>query len=343
MPQKDWKHQLTQILERLSALEEKYEGLGQDMLSYLDGLYYSNGLTYWDYIHLDSLLGLQMPRTPLKDEMIFIVYHQMTELIFKLVKLELDSLTENQGEASEFTQLSNWRKRVGRATNYFRHLANSFDIMLTGLDTEELRKFRMALLPASGFQSVQYRHIELMSTSLPNLIKDASPEEKAAGIEGMYPYLYWKQGGIDLETQQKTVTLKMFEERYDEELMQLLHKYRTRNLQHLYTHAPPAIRGDSQLREQMRAYDLHVNVYWKLSHLSAASQHLTSGAEDPEGTGGTNWRSFLPPRFQRIIFFPALWSEQEKDQWGRAAVIKLFQEQIGQGWMAGPDTANGQA
>jgi tryptophan 2,3-dioxygenase len=335
MPQKDWKHQLTQILDRLSLLEEKYEGLGQDMISYLDGLYYSNGLTYWDYIHLDSLLGLQMQRTPFKDEMIFIVYHQITEMMFKLVKLELDSLTENKGEESEFIQVANWRKRIGRAANYFRHLANSFDIMLTGLDTEELRKFRMALLPASGFQSVQFRHIEIMSTSLTNLVRDASPEEKAAGIEDLFPYLYWKQGGIDLETQQKTVTLKMFEERYDEELIQLLHKYRLRNLNHLYTHASAEVRDDQGLREIMRAFDLHVNVYWKLSHLSAASHHLTAGVEDSEGTGGTNWRSFLPPRFQRVIFFPSLWSEEEKENWGRAAVVKHFQEQVGASWMNG--------
>ena len=36
MADKEWKNQLTQILERLSALEEKYDGMGQDMLSYLD-------------------------------------------------------------------------------------------------------------------------------------------------------------------------------------------------------------------------------------------------------------------------------------------------------------------
>ncbi len=333
MAQKDWKHQLTQILDRLSSLEGKYEGLGQDLLSYLDGLYYSNGLTYWDYIHLDSLLGLQMPRTPLKDEMIFIIYHQQTELMFKLIKLEVEALTANQGEESEYHRLSNWQKRVGRMVNYFRHLSNSFDIMLSGLDTEELRKFRMALLPASGFQSVQFRHIEIMSTNLPHLLKGASPEEEAAGIEEMYPYLYWKQGGIDLETRQKTITLRMFEEHYDESLIQLIHKYRTRNLYHLYNHALPEIREDGKLRELMRDYDRYVNVFWKLSHLSAASKHLVAGIEDPEGTGGTNWRTFLPPRFQQVIFFPALWTEEEKENWGRDAVVKVFNQEITQHWM----------
>ncbi|MFM7154636.1 MAG: tryptophan 2,3-dioxygenase, partial [Bacteroidota bacterium] len=72
------------IQERLQLLEEKYAAMGQDMKSYLDGLLYADYLTYWDYIHLDTLLSLQSPRTPVPDERIFIMYHQITELYFRL-------------------------------------------------------------------------------------------------------------------------------------------------------------------------------------------------------------------------------------------------------------------
>ncbi|RMG63055.1 MAG: tryptophan 2,3-dioxygenase [Bacteroidetes bacterium] len=329
---KDWKNQLTEILERLTLLDEKYVGLGQDLLSYLDGLYYSNGLTYWEYIHLDSLLGLQTPRTPFKDEVIFITYHQMTELMFKLIKLEIESLTEEQGEASEYLLPQNWRKRVGRATNYFRHLCHSFDIMMTGMDTEELQKFRMALLPASGFQSVQFRHIEIMSTGLDRLLGDWATDE-GTDIESRYPQLYWKRGGIDLDSGQKTLTLRAFEARYDESLIQLLYKYESRNLEARYTQAPPAVREDPEIREGLRAYDQYANVYWKLSHLSAAARHLVAGQQDIEATGGTNWRTFLPPKFQRIIFFPDLWTEEERNNWGQAGVMRHFREAITANWM----------
>ena len=323
MVENNWNNQLSQILERLTKLEEKYAGLGQDMLSYLDGLYYSNGLTYWDYIHLDSLLGLQMPRTPFKDEMIFIVYHQMTELMFKLVKLELDSLSQNQGAKSEFLSLENWYKRLGRVNGYFRHLCDSFDIMQKGMDPEELRKFRMALLPASGFQSVQFRHIEIMSTPLSHLTPTDVLDEDFTSLEDIYPNVYWKRGGIDLETNRKTLTLREFEKRYDEELLQLIRRFQSRNLAYLYTQAAPELREDDKLREMMRDYDVYVNVHWKLAHLAAAAKHLRYGtSREAEGTGGTNWRSFLPPRFQRIIFFPFLWSEEEKEEWGKAAVNK---------------------
>ncbi len=71
------------IVEQLSKLKDKYDVMGQDLSSYLDGLLYANYLTYWDYIHLDTLLSLQNPKTDFPDEEIFIVYHQITELVFQ--------------------------------------------------------------------------------------------------------------------------------------------------------------------------------------------------------------------------------------------------------------------
>ncbi|MEM6804720.1 MAG: tryptophan 2,3-dioxygenase family protein [Bacteroidota bacterium] len=331
MSNKDWKNQLTEILGRLSLLEEKYSGLGQDLLAYLDGLYYSNGLNYWEYIHLESLLGLQTPRTPFPDEVIFITYHQMTELMFKLVKLELKALTDDKGEESEYLALKNWRKRISRVVNYFKHLCNSFDIMLTGMDREEMRKFRMALLPASGFQSVQFREIEIMSTKLEHLIR--GEEVANAEIAERYPHIYWKKGGIDSDTGKKTITLRTFEAKYDEDLIQLIEQYSDQNVWYLYETATQEIREDQQLKQLLRDYDLHMNVYWKLSHLSAASRHLVQENEAVDATGGTNWRSFLPPKFQEIVFFRDLWSEEELENWGKAAVVKHFQRTISSNWM----------
>jgi Tryptophan 2,3-dioxygenase (vermilion) len=74
-----------EIAQRIELLEKKFKNSGQDMLSYLDGLLYDRYTSYWDYIRLDSLLSLQVPSTPFPDEMIFICYHQITELYFKLI------------------------------------------------------------------------------------------------------------------------------------------------------------------------------------------------------------------------------------------------------------------
>ena len=72
-----------EINKKLELLNEKYAALGQDLSSYLDGLFYAEVTTYWDYIELETLLSLQKPKTSFPDEKIFIIYHQITELYFK--------------------------------------------------------------------------------------------------------------------------------------------------------------------------------------------------------------------------------------------------------------------
>lgn len=58
----------TPLESRIDKLKEKYQDSGQDLGAHLDGLFHQRYLTYWDYIHLDTLLSLQMPRTQFPDE-----------------------------------------------------------------------------------------------------------------------------------------------------------------------------------------------------------------------------------------------------------------------------------
>ena len=81
------------ILQKLELLQEKYAAMGQDLSSYLDGLLYADYRTYWDLIHLDTLLSLQRPQTSFHDEVVFIVYHQITELYFKLTLHEFELMS----------------------------------------------------------------------------------------------------------------------------------------------------------------------------------------------------------------------------------------------------------
>ena len=317
------------LREQISQLADKYANIGQDFSDYLKGLQESQGLHYWDYVHLEALLGLQNPRTVHPDEIIFITYHQITELYFKLIKLELDQLTDVERENPEYKQPEMWVRRIGRAVNYFKHLCSSFDIMLSGMDLQQFKRFRMALLPASGFQSVQYRHIEIMSTEVKHLVDPSVRTREDDRPEHAFKNIYWKRGGKEIEDGAKTLTLKHFEEKYDDHLLNMIEEYRYRNLYYLYLKAGVTVARDERIRELMRDYDRYVNVFWKLGHLGAAAYHLMRiGA----GTGGTNWKDFLPPKFQRIIFFPKLWSEEEREEWGKAAVVKLFQEKVERSW-----------
>src|SRR5258708_13902442 len=151
--------------ELLAKLRQKYDVMGQDLTSYLDGLLHSDYLTYWDYIHLDTLLSLQNPKTHFPDEKVFIVYHQITELYFNLVLWEIQQIVDHPQLNEKF-----FCARLDRMIRYFQQLVGSFEIMVLGLEKEQFLKFRMSLLPSSGFQSGQYRMIEICSTDLINLV-----------------------------------------------------------------------------------------------------------------------------------------------------------------------------
>lgn len=304
-----------EILERLEKLEDKYAVMGQDILSYLDGLLYADYLTYWDYIHLDTLLSLQTPETPFPDEKIFILYHQITELYFKLSLLAIEQLVETEDPEPDF-----FKRQVNRVNRYFDSLVSSFDIMVDGMDRDEFLKFRMSLLPASGFQSAQYRKIELMSTDLYRLVHGSKRKEVQpdSPIADLYERVYWKSGATELATGRKTLTLEQFEQKYADEFLELGADMRSRNLWQVYLRLPESAREDEALTQLMRQYDFNIGVRWPLSHLRSAVRYLDAKPQTIKATGGTNWQDYLPPRKQRIIFFPDLWTDEELDSWGKS-------------------------
>lgn len=302
--------------EQLQKLKAKYDVMGQDLSAYLDGLLYADYLTYWDYIHLDTLLSLQNPKTRFKDETVFIIYHQITELYFRLVLWELEQLAATNNPDEKF-----FTERLDRIIRYFRHLENSFDIMVDGMEKEQFLKFRMALLPASGFQSAQYRFIEICSTNLINLVSitDRPSVANPENISEVLEKLYWRSGATELATGKKTLTLRQFEEKYMAEFRRLAEAYRETNLLRLYQRH---FTNHPEIIKRLREFDTLANVLWPLAHMKSAGRYLQKDPEDIKATGGTNWQKYLPPRFQKIIFFPELWSEQEKADWGKAAFIR---------------------
>ena len=303
-----------EIQERLQKLEEKYSVMGQDMKSYLDGLLYADYLTYWDYIHLDTLLSLQNPRTPIPDERIFILYHQITELYFRLV---LDAMA--QLAAHPTPDLTLMKRQLVRISRYFEQLINSFDIMVDGMDRDEFLRFRMSLLPASGFQSVQYRMIEIASTDMGQLVH-ASKRELTQGVsdvELICSVLYWRSGATELASGKKTLTLRQFEEKYSDQIVRFAQEYQSSNLRKLYHKLSVEDQKDPELIELMRQHDMNTNVRWALSHYRSAVRYLDAKPKEIEATGGTNWQKYLPPRLQLVVFYPELWSAEELESWGR--------------------------
>jgi tryptophan 2,3-dioxygenase len=305
-----------EIIEKLERLEKKYAAMGQDMVSYLEGLIHTDYLQYWDYVHLDVLLNLQHPRTHWPDEKIFIIYHQITELYFKMCMNEFDQILNHPSLEADWLL-----KRVNRLTNYFRCLIDSFSIMVEGMEKEQFLNFRMALLPASGFQSVQYRQIEISATDFIHLVdKDHRTDgRKQESIAELFNFIYWKKGATELSTGQKTLTLQQFENKYDASLLALAEARAGNNLFSCYKSLPESP-AKEKLKEALRLFDQQVNINWPLAHYKSAVRYLQRRPEDIAATGGTNWQKYLPPRFQKRIFYPELWSEQEIGEWGKSWV-----------------------
>ena len=219
------------LLELVKKLEQKYEVMGQDLTSYLDGLLHADYLTYWDYIHLDTLLSLQNPKTQFPDEKIFIIYHQITELYFRLVLLEIEQIAFDANLTEKIFIM-----RMDRIIRYFKHLEDSFVIMIDGMEKEQFLKFRMALLPASGFQSAQYRFIELCSTDMINLVAmpDRNGLNDSSSPEQILEQLYWRSGATELKSGKKTLTLQQFEQKYSKEFLERGEAYKEINLRKTY-------------------------------------------------------------------------------------------------------------
>lgn len=307
-----------ELLQQLKKLNEKYEAMGQDLSSYLDGLLYSDYLTYWDYIHLDTLLSLQTPRTSFPDEKIFIVYHQITELYFQLILHELEQICDNISDESLFIM------KIKRVVAYFKHLVDSFEIMQDGMERKQFLKFRMSLLPASGFQSVQYRKIEICSTDPINLthVDKRFQLDPYLPEDYIYDYLYWKSGATELATGKKTLTLNQFDAKYSEPIIELIKDYRQKNIWRGYQKHFEGGEPNKELIDLLKEYDLLANVFWPLAHYKSAVRYLQRDEEVISATGGTNWQKYLPPRFQKIQFFPTLWTDKELEEWGKGWVMK---------------------
>lgn len=293
----------------LTEIEEKYRSLGENPETYLKGLLQAKPINYWDYVEVDTLLSLQKPRTDFPDEMIFIMYHQVTELILKMMLHEIRQLVF--GDLAEAV----WIDKINRLNRYTNMLITSFDVMRAGMNYDDYNTFRSALAPASGFQSAQFRYIELHCTRLENLINEKGRERLGANpaTEDYFEHIYWKDAGMNRQTGEKSTTLRLFEEKYMDSFVALTQKVQGNTLEEKIGRWQNPSKA---LLEQLKSFDRLYNVDWPLVHLNTAQHYLDSKGENKAATGGSEWKKYLHPRFQQRRFFPGLWSAAEVKNWG---------------------------
>ncbi len=298
----------------LNQIDSKFEAIHQKTDTQLEGLLWSKPITYWDYIQTDTLLSLQTQRTTLPDEMVFIMYHQVNELIFKMILWEMQQVSY----AEKITTLF-FTERLHRISRYFEMLTTSFEIMENGMEVDQYMKFRNTLTPASGFQSAQYRLIEFCTTDLINLIdyRFRSSIDRTTSYEFAFEHLYWQAAGKDYTTGKKSFLLEEFERKYKKVFLTHMEEYNSINIWQKFKQLPAEDQKNQELIDAMRHLDYTINITWVMQHLNVAIKYIDqSGIGDGEATGGSDWKKYMHPKYQRRIFFPELWSAEELANWG---------------------------
>jgi tryptophan 2,3-dioxygenase len=303
----------------LNQIDSKFEAINQKTNTQLEGLLWSKPITYWDYIQTDALLSLQTQRTTLPDEMVFIMYHQVNELIFKMILWEMQQVSYAEKITTHF-----FTERLERISRYFEMLTTSFEIMENGMEVEQYMKFRNTLTPASGFQSAQYRLIEFCATDLINLIdyRFRSSIDRTTSYEFAFEHLYWQAAGKEYSTGKKSFLLEEFERKYKAVFLSHMQEYNSINIWQKFKQLPIEDQKNQKLIDAMRHLDYTINITWVMQHLNVAIKYIDqSGLGDGEATGGSEWKKYMHPKYQRRIFFPELWSSDELANWGES--VKL--------------------
>lgn len=127
----------------------------------------TTGTYYGEYLQLDKILNAQelksaLQGTPAHDEMLFIITHQAYELWFKQIIFELESIVDVfENSTVEDKQMGQVVHRLARIKTIQRVLIPQLEIIetMTPLDFLE---FRDLLVPASGFQSIQFKTVEIL-------------------------------------------------------------------------------------------------------------------------------------------------------------------------------------
>ena len=133
---------------------------------FLDAIMKSE-IYYSDYLQLDKILDAQQRESekigkPAHDEMLFIITHQSYELWFKQIIFELESIVNIfKTPTLEERRMGRVIHRLARIKSIQRVLVEQIDVIET-MTPMDFMEFRDLLVPASGFQSIQFKQIEIL-------------------------------------------------------------------------------------------------------------------------------------------------------------------------------------
>ncbi|MCE2944187.1 MAG: tryptophan 2,3-dioxygenase [Lysobacteraceae bacterium] len=256
-------------------------------------------LTYAGYLRLDVLLAAQAPRSAPdnRDELLFIIQHQTSELWMKLALAELGAAARALAE----DRLDPALKMLARVKHVQKQLVEQWSVLET-LTPSEYAVIRPHLGPSSGFQSLQYRMIEFLLGNKDEAMLAVfahAPDEHAAlaavrDAPSLYDealrYLARRGHAVPADLLERDV--RQPHARCDA-LVPVLAR--------IYT--APSVHWDAyHLCESL--VDLEVNFQlWRFRHLKTVQRIIG----DLRGTGGSSGVAFLRQALD-LTFFPELFA-----------------------------------
>ncbi|HET9533087.1 MAG TPA: tryptophan 2,3-dioxygenase family protein [Blastocatellia bacterium] len=248
-------------------------------------------LTYGDYLKVGELTSLQnmLSDPPHHDEMLFIIIHQVYELWFKQLLHELDTIIDrlNRDEPLKANRL------LRRCIEIQRVLVNQVAVLET-MTPMDFLAFRDHLLPASGFQSWQFREMEYVSGLKERGYMKNYPEgsEERARLEARLKQPSLGDAYYDL--------LRRRGFNLPEGAEGEAHETRVRELLRIYEEAERHY-DLFLLTENLIEYDEMFSM-WRLRHIKMVERMIGSKT----GTGGSEGATYLKTTVERR-FFPELW------------------------------------
>lgn len=274
-------------------------------------IYHSKTLTYGSYLMVPELLTLQRPKTSHPDELLFIQAHQVYELWFKQMLHELEQIC-GYLDADRPLRAAQLFERV----HLIQHLLIEQLPLIESMFTVEFAKFRDALRPASGFQSVQFRQIEFLCGKKDPKMLALVGEDEAAKAQmatylnkpTVYDHFLWHLSREDnnvfkipagfhkgaRDTSQPHVDEPTLVDSL--EVLYRIHDdaHKTGNTERYY----PQFR----VAEHLLAFDEKFSI-WRFHHVKMVERMIGNLG----GTGGSSGAKYLASTVERS-FFPDIWA-----------------------------------
>lgn len=252
-------------------------------------------LTYNNYLKIDELLDLQQLQSKPEehDEMLFIIIHQTYELWFKQVLHEFKKFRSDLAE----NRLWGAVKTMKRILTILKTMVAQIDILET-MTPLEFESFRGFLDEASGFQSVQFREVEILcGLRSPHILK---------AHEGNPDYVNRLENRMDEPTLWESFCSYLQNNNYD------IHTPKRTNDNGLLYDASPhnqSILLDIMKNDQEKALLCELLIdfdegmqEWRYRHVKMVERTIGNKI----GTGGSSGVDYLRGTLHRRIF-PDLW------------------------------------